>query len=679
MSRAAQSSLREIEPLVRLSDLDEYKIGLAKRLAGEWDDEKFTGYRTRFGVYGQKQPGVQMIRIKVPGGIVPAAWLLPLARYNAEFCQGDLHITTRQDFQSYFVPLNRSSEALEHLYSNGMTTREACGNTFRNITACALAGSCPREHVDAGAVAERLSRSWIRHPLVQHMPRKVKMSVSGCGVDCGASAMHDVAFIATQQNGKNGFRILAGGGLGGQPRPAVEVLEFVEEGDLPRVVEATARLHQRYSDRVNRNAARLKFLVKRFGAEKFTELFREEYDRLKGLSQRPWENLSWRQPELAEIDRTPVGVQPQHDGRVSVVANPPLGNLSTAQIEEIAAITVKFGVAHIRLTRDQNFVIPNLSKDAVAEVVQRLAAINIAVPTSAAENVDVISCPGTTTCRIGITNSHNFGRAVAEEAAADASLRGVSVRVSGCQNSCGLHHVGEFGFHGVAKKIDGQPAPHYQIHLGGDARQGGDVGIGGPIIPARHGVEALRLLTQGYASGKQGGETVRSWAERLGKAGLAEVLAPIEGKGHDSMFVDWGDQTVFPGAPIAKGECAAPMASDDLLADMADDGLIEFDRQLYAKRWNEALQAAEIGTTYAARRLLQTLGEITTGEEEAGIIAAQFRAKAPAVATQALDQLEAHRTAALSSGKSDDYREALAVFIDTIRALVEGEAQDAAE
>ncbi len=214
----AAAATREIEPLVRLSDLDEYRVGLSHRLAGDWDDDKWTGFRTRFGVYGQKQPGVQMMRIKIPGGLVPLPWLWVLAQFNRKFCQGDAHITTRQDFQTYFVPLEKTAEALEFLYSKGMTTREACGNTLRNINACALAGNCPREHVDAGEVASRLARSWIRHPLVQHMPRKVKISVSGCATDCGVSAIHDLSFIATEKDGKKGFIVYAGGGLGGQPR-----------------------------------------------------------------------------------------------------------------------------------------------------------------------------------------------------------------------------------------------------------------------------------------------------------------------------------------------------------------------------------------------------------------------------------------------------------------------------
>ncbi len=682
MSTAATTD--EIEPLVRLSDLDEYRRGLVRRLDGEWDEDTWTGFRVRFGVYGQKQPGVQMVRIKIPGGVVPLAWLGVLARFNRQFCQGDVHITTRQDIQTYFVPLERTAEALEFLYSNGLTTREACGNTFRNVTACALAGNCPREHVDAGAVAQRVARTWIRNPLVQHMPRKAKISVSGCATDCAAAPIHDIGLIATEKDGHKGFSVRVGGGLGGQPRAAIKVLDFVTEDELATVVEATARLHQRYSDRINRNAARLKFVLKRFGEEKFRTLFLEEYARLKGLPQRPWQPLEWREPTEAAVERTPMGVVKQHDGRYAVVANPPLGNLSAAQLDELLAIGYAIGLDEVRTTRDQNLVLPNVPANCVDEVVRRLEAINILVPASAAETADVVACPGTTTCRIGMTNSPGFGRAVWEDAQNDPTARGISVRISGCQNSCGQHHIGDFGFHGVAKKINGQPAPHYQIHIGGDGRAGAQadvVGMSGPIIPARHGLAALRLLRQGYASGKQQGENVRAWAERIGKDGVIGLLASLDGVEPAETFTDWGDAETFKGAPGLRGECAAPFASDNVLADLADDALIRVDRHLLAGRWDGALQSAEEAVVFAARRLLHHAYQFTQDDEPAVAIFERLREAASPAVLAAFDRVAGERLAALSSGRAEQYREAVATFLDTATCVVGGAdvERDAAE
>ncbi|MEW5728478.1 MAG: nitrite/sulfite reductase [Pseudomonadota bacterium] len=661
----------EDEPLVRLSDLEDYRRGLARHLAGEWDDEKWTAYRVRFGVYGQKQPGVQMVRVKVPGGRLPVGWLKALAAVNRAFAVGDAHITTRQDIQLYHVPLARTADMLEALYAAGLTTREACGNTLRNITACALSGACPRELTDAGRVADALARSWIRHPLVQHMPRKVKMTVSGCATDCGGSAIHDLAFVAVERGGETGFRVLAGGGLGSQPRAAVEVLDFVREHELPVAVESLARLHQRYSDRRNRNAARVKFMVKRFGAEKFSSLFREEFGRLRGLAQRPWRPLDWRQPSEAPVHRTPVGVLDSHAGGKVVVVSVPLGILSSDQLDTLHAAALAAGVDELRTTRDQNLAFLGVAEGKVVALTEAVRAIGLDVPARAEDAPDIISCPGTTTCRIGITNSQSFAATLLSEAEADAGARIASVHVSGCQNSCGLHHVADFGLHGMAKKIDGRSAPHYQLHLGGDKRTG-DIGLAGPLVPARLASEAVRLLREAWRDGRAEGEGVRAWAERLGKDGLAAVLAGLDDRVDDGWFVDWGEAADFAGPPQARGECAAPFASDSLLADLADDQLILLDRMVQAGRWVEALAAAEAASVHAARRLLALRGALTE-DEQAEIVYASLRGvfADDADVLDALDGLLAERSVALGTGRIESYREAVAWLVDTARARVE--------
>jgi sulfite reductase (ferredoxin) len=670
----------DAEPLVRLSDLDEYRVGLEHRLSNAWDEEKWTGFRTRFGVYGVKQPGVQMIRIKVPGGILSLAQLKALAEFGRRFCQGDLHVTTRQDVQAYNVRLEESADALGFLYENGLTTREACGNTFRNVTACALAGVCPRERVDAGAVAERVARAWIRNPLVQHMPRKAKISVSGCGTDCAASSIHDLGFIAVSRDGKNGFEVHAGGGLGGQPRPAVKVLDFVTEDEVSTVVETTARLHQRYSDRVNRNNARLKFLVKRFGEAKFVALFQEEFARLKGLPQRPWRPLDWREPGEAEIAKTPVGVVAQHDGKIAVIGNPSLGLLSPAQIDGLIDIANFAGIDQVRTTRDQNIVLPGVAPERRDEVVARLEALGIPVPTSPETDANVVTCPGTTSCRIGITNSQNVARAIADDVKSDPTARGLAVRISGCQNGCGQHHIGDFGFHGMAKKVDGHPAPHYQIHVGGEV-QTGKVGVNGPIIPARHAVAALRLLRKGYADQKQPGETVRGWAERVGRPGMTALLASLDGVEHDKLFVDYGETDTFKGAPTERGECAAPFASDDLLADLADDALIRADRHLAIGRTDGFLADAELAALFSARRVLHHALRFTKDDDMAESIFVRLREMGGPVAGDALERITVSRDKAVAGDGYESYREAVAYFLDAANAFVTGagDEREAAE
>jgi sulfite reductase (NADPH) hemoprotein beta-component len=675
MKDALNADLSAIEPLTRGSDLAEYRQALDRHLSGEWDAERFTAFRLRFGVYGQKQNGVQMVRIKIPGGIVPTPWLKTLARVNREFAKGPAHITTRQDFQLYYVPTERTADMLEILGDGGITTREACGNTVRNLTSCALAGACGRELVDAGKVAERLARTWIRHPLVQHMPRKMKFTVSGCATDCGASSIHDLGFIAVEKGGRKGFRVLAGGGLGGQPVPAVEVLSFVSEEDLPTVVETVARLHHRYSNRRDRGLARLKFVLKRFGAEKFTALFREEFERLRGLQQRPWQPLEWRTPTEAAVARTPSGVVAGHDGKVAVVVYAPLGIVDSDQLDALHDMAVAAGVSQLRTTRDQKIAFLDVEPGKVDELTRAVRAIGFDVPASADDVPDVVSCPGTTTCRIGITNSQSFGLQVEREAqlslksgAADA--KGVSVHVSGCQNSCGLHHVADIGLHGMGKKIDGKPAPHYQLHFGGDA-YAGLVGIEGPIVPSRLANRAVALLRKEVQAARAGGETVRVWAERLGKDGIAELLKPLAAEAGEDLFTDWGDADVFVGPPKAKGECAAPQVSTTYYTDLADDGLINLDRFLARGSWPEALKAGEEATVYALRLLLAGHGIVTEDDQNAEAVHALFRASPAATveAANAFESVLAERTSALVSGEAESYREAVAYFIDTAGVL----------
>lgn len=649
------SRLLPAEPLARHSDLDLYRQGLARHLSGEWDAERFTAFRVRFGVYGQRQPGVQMVRIKIPGGLLPASWLRPLAAVNRQFAKGDAHITTRQDIQIYHVPLEHTAEALALLYGAGLTTREACGNTVRNITACALSGICPREHVDAGETAERLALSWLRAPLAQHMPRKVKMAVSGCATDCGAATIHDLAFIAQP----GGFRVLAGGGLGSQPRAAVTVFDRVAEKDLPVVVEALLRLHQRYSDRVNRNASRVKFLVKRFGTDRFVALLREEFETIRGLPQRPWQPLDWRSPAEAARPQRPIGSLRQPNGRIALIPDLPLGIVSSDQLEALADIAEAEGIARLRTTRDQTIVLPDILPERAAAVVARLAEIGLRVPEAKDAVADVISCPGTTTCRIGITSSQTLA---AELLPLAGDLR---LRVSGCQNSCGLHHIGDIGLHGIAKKIDGRSAPHYQLHLGGSS--GEAIGLSGPVVPARRAPQAVALLRDGYAASRHDGETLRGWAERLGRGGLSELLAPLEDGDSDGLFVDWGEAGDFQPPATGGGDCAAPFARDLVLADLADDALIRADRGFAAGRLPQALEALHEAADQAARRLLLMHGQAT---DRTAPLASLAALGLPAAAGQALDGLRTARALAEGSGRPEDYREATATWLDAVAAVV---------
>lgn len=670
MTVRAPASPIAAEPLTRLTDLDEYREGLECYRSGAWNEDRWTGFRVRFGVYGLRQPGVHMVRIKIPGGVVPVPWLRAVAQTNRTFAKGDAHLTTRQGFQIYHVPLERTPETLASLYEKGVTTREACGNTIRNVTSCSLAGVCPRERLDAGKAGAQLALSWLRHPLTQNMPRKVKIAVSGCATDCGATMIHDLGLIAVEKNGQPGFRVVGGGGLGSSPRSAIPLADFVTEMEVPAVMEALLRLHQRYSDRHNRNAARIKFVVARFGSERFQELFTEEFARLRPLPQRPWAPLAWRTPSDAPEPLQPYGVMTQHDGRIAIVTAPELGQISSDQLDALADLCDRIGVTEVRLTREQNLALIHIAPEQRQTALYGLKAIGLPVPEGPEAIRDVISCPGTTTCRIGITNSPSFARHVLDESRENQSLRGLSVRISGCHNSCGLHHIGDFGFHGMAKKIAGQSAPHYQIHLGGEGRRLDGIALGGPIIPARLAPDALALLRDGYRNGQQNGESVRAWAERLGKEGILALLQPIIAHATDGeTFVDWGEDHTYAGPLKLRGECAAPVTADGPLADLADDALITMDRALLVNQEVLARDAGQTAIQWATRRALSRRGA-SLPDDTASLetISAQVRAvwsdrpDALAILAQAI--------AAYDSMPVAVQREQVALWIDTVRALV---------
>ena len=678
----------EPEPLARAEDALAVRQALARYRAGQWDEETWTAFRLRHGVYGQRQPGVQMVRIKVPGGILPFAWAHAVASANRAFAEDNIHLTTRQDFQLYHVATDRVPDLLDALAAASVTTREACGNTLRNFTSCAFAGVCPHEHVDAGKVAAQLSQSWIRSPLVQNMPRKFKSTVSGCAVDCGASGIHDLGLVATEVEGRQGFTVFAGGGTGGQPVAAVKIAEFVTEDALPAVLEALVRLHHKYSNRVDRNKARLKFLVKRFGPESFRKLFEEEFERVRAMPQRPWPKLSWRTPEGAG-EKIPSGtidgILTQHDGRVSVVASPELGLLSADQLDAMAAIGKRLGADHLRTTREQNIALVGLDPALAGEAVAAIRAAGLPVAEPASGEPDLITCPGTTTCRIGITNAQAFGRellAVARAAPGGSDLR---LRVSGCQNGCGLHHVGDFGFRGMAKKIGGAPAPQYQIYLGGNDRENAGIASPGPIVPARLARRALELLIAGYAPAAKHGTSVGEWARELGRQGIETILAPLAegdraaaleaGADDVGLHIDWGGQDIFAPPPAnIRAECAAGFAADALYRNLADDALIGVDRCLHAGRKDEVLDHGRASAAYAAQRLLGRLGQSVADDEPAEIAFARvtgaYSGDHPLIAT--LDALRDSETAARVANGSADldvYREALALWLDTVEEV----------
>ena len=671
------------EPLARMEDAAEFRAAYAKRKSGEWDATKWQGFRLRFGVYGQLQPNVHMIRIKIPGGVLPFDWAHTVAEVNRRWAGAKIHISTRQDLQVYYIKPDDVPDVLQFLYERGVTTREACGNTLRNMTSCHLAGVCPKEHVDAGDVAARLARLWIRHPLTQHMPRKFKVTVSGCESDCASSHIHDLGLVATHKNGKPGFKVYAAGGTGGQAITATVINDFLEEQELPWVIEALVRIHQKYSNRRNRNAARIKFVLKRFGAAKFKTLYDEEFARVRQLPTRPWEKLTWRQgDDSLPPPATPGGVVTRNDGQIGIVVKASLGLYTSDEFEHLITLAEQSGAKEFRTTRDQNLVMIGVPKTKVDDVVARVRSMGFQVENKLGDVPNVVACPGTSTCGIGITNSQNFGKEIEETVAAFKAKPNLSVKISGCQNGCGLHHVADFGFRGMGKKIGARNAPHYQIYVGGDPRLVGHIGLSGPTVPARLAERALKLLMTGYEQNRQGSdESVRDWALRVGKDGLKALVKPLEPEvngADEGLFFDFGEDWEFSPPAGRTSECAAGMADDDLQKDLADDALVDMDRALAVGNAAVAVARASEGLRYGAQRLRIKASAPGAETDNEDVVLSGVRAyfgHEPEVAAT-LDRFLAARTKAQGSRDGSaaalaELREMLALWIDTAAEVVE--------
>lgn len=575
-------------------DLEDFRSGLNNYLDGRWFEDRWKTFRLRFGIYEQRQSAQHMVRIKVPGGRLTLDQARTIAQANAAHAGGDIHITTRQGAQLYFTPLEHLDGLLTALNTGGVSTREASGNTFRAITACPHAGACAEELTDAATVAERLTETWLRHPLTQHMPRKVKTTVSGCGRDCGLSAIDDLGFIATERGGEFGFRVTVGGGLGIAPVQAIEVFDFVPEADLPRVQEAFARVHQAHSDRTNKNRARIKFLIKRLGAEAFIAEFHRVFDKLAGLDGPALRALDWQ----AVIDQN----------KRTVEVEVPLGWMSSRQLSELADLAEQAGGDELRLTRTQNIIAKGLAEESVDAFVNGVRKLGLDASGRGHAFQDFVSCPGASTCAIGITDSFALSETLLDAAAEFEGYEGVRLRISGCHNSCGHHHIADIGLHGLAKKIDGKPVPHYQFHVGGSASRHG---IAGPVVPAHRVKWALRLMLDAVQSGRDEGESVRDWAERLGVRGLSHIVEPALGdlaKDLAKLRYDFGYDTPFLPPATSTGECAAGAVVAEHFADLAQVARQDAARAWRAGRIDDAQRHLSAALDYPLQRLLGIAG-----------------------------------------------------------------------
>jgi len=556
-------------------------------LAGAITDDEFRGFRLRYGIYGQRQPGVQMVRTKLPSGMVTASQLERLADVADEFGGGKGHLTTRQNIQYHFVPLARVSDLMHKLADAGLTTREACFNTVRNVTACPLAGLSHDEAFDVRPYAQKVAYAFLRKQLTDNLPRKFKIAFDGCAHDCMASAIHDVGLHALVCDGKRGFRMTVGGGLGPLPVEAQLLDEFLPEDRVVSRCEAVIRVFNKYGNRQNKNTARLKFVVRERGWNWVREEIEKAYEdilahggiatpemvpeRFGGFQSHPQPLgqgallplVSTNGTGDSEYDRwyeTNVRNQRQA-GYAMVTIRVDQGNLTGDQMRGVARIAADAGDGLIRVLIDQNLLLGFVPLGRVRRVYTALGELDLD-GAGANEIQDVTTCPGAYSCNLGLTKSMNLGAALQQTVREydDPLVRNLSIKISGCPNSCGQHWIADFGFYGNARKVDGREIPYYQMLLGGGYDRDGVMRFGLAVqsIPARLAPVAVQRILDHYIAHRADGESFREYVMRhkieFFREATSDLAKPIEIA--PEVYQDWGDDSDFS-LKLGRGECAA--------------------------------------------------------------------------------------------------------------------------
>jgi sulfite reductase (ferredoxin) len=622
--------------VVREIEIFETEIELRKQ--GKMDEKLFAETRLRRGAYGQRYdngqrwdgketqtlpfpsssteltkgvntvwdaPGMQ--RIKVPFGGMNPEQLEVMAELAEEYSDGIAHVTTRQDFQLHFVHVDDTPALMRRLASVDITTREACGNSVRNVTACPFSGVCSTESFDVTPYAKGLTFFLLGHPDVQDFGRKLKIAFSGCKDEaCGLVNMHDMGVIATKKvvDGveKRGFELYVGGGLGTVPHPAKLFDAFVSEEELLPLSQAISRVFARLGEKKNRNRARIKFLVAQLGIEEFKRLVLEERATLQ-----PDPRWTAYLEELHATDETPSRhAEPLKDpsnysdgfnqwyktniwhqkqeGYATATIALPLGDITADQLRGLADIARRFTNGTLRTTVDQNIVLRWISKGDLPAVYEALDAIGLS-QAGAGTIVDVTSCPGTDTCKLGIAASRGLAGELRQRLAEkshtmDEAVQNLHIKVSGCFNSCGQHHIADMGFYGVSRHSGNYTVPHFQVVLGGEwTHNGGSYGLAVGAVPAKRIPQVVDRLTGRYVSEREKGETFQSFIQRIGKVqikGMMDDLTKMPTHDEDpTLYTDWGDSREFTIGDMGVGECAGEVVSH------AEFGLAAAERQVF--------------------------------------------------------------------------------------------------
>ncbi|APY01100.1 HEPN domain-containing protein [Lacinutrix venerupis] len=634
-----QSFRTEIEnPLVQ-KDIIELANKIELFNNGKIDEEKFRSLRLARGVYGQRQEGVQMIRIKLPYGKVLSNQLRRIAEVSDEYSRSRLHITTRQDIQIHYVDLKRTPELWAELERDNVTLREACGNAVRNVTASETAGIDIKEPFDVSPYADAVFKFFLRNPICQEMGRKFKVSFSGTDEDTGLSYMHDLGFIAKIENGVKGFKVMLGGGLGSQPRHADEFYSFLASDKIIPLMEGVLRVFDRYGERKSRAKARLKFLIKDIGLEAFKGLVEEEQNAIEfksvAINEATYQTSTPVSVEAPTVDIKDTeafnlwkatNIIPQkQDGYFAIGIKVLLGDFYTDKARLLADLVEKYAAGEIRLSLRQNILIPFVKADLIPFFYQELKKLGFA---EAGYNkaVDITACPGTDTCNLGIASSTGIAeeleRVIKAEYPQYLSNNDLVIKISGCMNACGQHNMANIGFQGMSIRTkDKLVAPALQVLLGGGNLGNGNAYFADKVvkIPSRRGPEALRRILNDFEANANGKLFVDYYKEKGEKYfyQLLTDLSDVENLTQED-FIDWGTEEAYVKA-IGVGECAGVVI--DLIATLfleCDEKIEEAEEALNNKVYSGAIYETYRSMVNAAKAIL--LSENVKTNTQAGII-----------------------------------------------------------
>jgi sulfite reductase (ferredoxin) len=634
-----ESFRTEIEdPIVQKDIIDlERKIALFRD--GKIDDERFRSLRLARGVYGQRQEGVQMIRIKLPFGKVSSEQLHRISDVSDEYSRGRLHITTRQDIQIHYVSLDRTPELWAELEKSDITLREACGNTVRNITASENAGIDVDEPFDVSPYAHALFQFFLRNPICQEMGRKFKISFSSSDKDTALSYLHDLGFIPKIVNGERGFKVMLGGGLGSQPHHAELLSEFVPVNQIIPTTEGVLRIFDRFGERNKRLKARMKFLIKDLGRDAFLKLVEEEK---KALSYQTVEidTVAFDAPIPEQLLVAPKVViedvaafeawkksnviQQKQAGYVAIGIKVSLGDFYTDKARLLADLIKNYGANELRFTLRQDILIRNIKEDNLVFFYQELEKLGF-VDLGYNSTADITACPGTDTCNLGIASSTGIAteleRVLATEYPQYNDNNEITIKISGCMNACGQHNMAEIGFQGMSINSGKLVAPALQVLLGGGNLGNGEGRFSDKVIkiPSRRGPDALRFILNDFEANANGLKFL-DYYDAKGEKYFFDLLTPLADITNltEADFVDWGNADNYVKA-IGVGECAGVVI--DLVTTLifeAKDKMTFAQEAFDDKNWADAIYLAYAGFVNGAKALLLSENEKTN--HHAGII-----------------------------------------------------------